>query len=53
MEEADALWEKLLTENEDATLRIMFAVVIAMFERHNQRKRLIQVNIFFALSCIP
>lgn len=51
VEEADALWEKILTEHEDATPRIMFTVVIAMFERHNQPRRLLQVNqlSFFAL----
>ncbi|KAG0587981.1 hypothetical protein KC19_2G206600 [Ceratodon purpureus] len=43
VEEADALWEKLLTEHEDTTPRMMFTVVIAMFERHNQPKRLLQV----------
>jgi hypothetical protein len=53
VEEADALWEKLLTEHEDATPRIMFTVVIAMFERHNQPKRLLQVNSPFASFCIP
>lgn len=44
VEEADALFEKLLTEHEDATPRYMFTVVIAMFERHNNPRRLLQVN---------
>lgn len=43
VEEADALWEKLITQHEDATPRIMFTVIIAMFERHNQPRRLLQV----------
>lgn len=43
VEEADALFEKLLTEHEDATPRYMFTVVIAMFERHNNPRRLLQV----------
>lgn len=44
VEEADALWEKILTQHEDATPRIMFTVVIAMFDHHNQPRRLLQVK---------
>jgi len=43
VEEADALWEKIIAQHEDATPRIMFTVIIAMFERHNQPRRLLQV----------
>ncbi|KAG0587980.1 hypothetical protein KC19_2G206600 [Ceratodon purpureus] len=53
VEEADALWEKLLTEHEDTTPRMMFTVVIAMFERHNQPKRLLQVKSLFTVPAFP
>lgn len=47
VEEADVVWEKLLTEYEDCTPRSMFACVLTMFERHNQPKRLLQVLLVF------
>lgn len=43
VEEADTLWEKILTENEAYTPRTFFTSVIAMFERHNNPKRVLQV----------
>jgi len=43
VEEADALFEKILTENEECTPQNLFHHVIAMHERYNQPKRLLQV----------
>lgn len=43
VEEADTLWEKILTENEAYTPRMLFSSVIAMFERHKNPKRVLQV----------
>lgn len=59
VEEADTLWEKILTENEAYTPRMFFTSVIAMFERHNNPKRVLQVlnllNIgrYFGLVVLP
>ncbi|CAK9204007.1 unnamed protein product [Sphagnum troendelagicum] len=43
VEEADALFEKILTENEECTPQNLFHHAIAMHERYNQPKRLLQV----------
>ncbi|CAK9862613.1 unnamed protein product [Sphagnum jensenii] len=43
VEEADALFEKILTENEECTPRSLFHRVMTMHERYNQPKRLLEV----------
>ncbi len=50
VEEADALFEKILTENEECTPQNLFHHVIAMHERYNQPKRLLQVVTFLKSS---
>jgi hypothetical protein len=47
VEEADALFEKILTENEECTPRSLFHRVMTMHERYNQPKRLLEVLCYF------